>query len=436
MRHLTIIMMAVFLFSSFAYADDWTAENKPGFETLAEAESLLVHEQAGPVMVPEPTDKAMSYYHSGNILWVITFLWALIVPALLLFTGFSAKIRTFASRIGRKWFFTFAIYMAIVTVIIFLLDLPLDFYRGFIRQHAYGLSNQTFGKWFSDALKGLMVAVPMTIFIMVGPYLLLKYAPRRWWLWSGIGAVPIIIFLLIITPIYISPLFNDFGPMKDKELEAKILATAERAGIEGSRVFEVNKSVDTKAVNAYVTGFGGSKRIVLWDTLIEKLDDDEILFVMAHEMGHFVLKHVIWSVIFMSAVLMVALYLAHRFSGFIIRKYKHRFGFEKFSDIASYPLFIALVSIFMFLTTPVFNSYSRWHERQADQFGLEVTRNNRAAATAFIKLQTENLANPRPGWLYKLWRSDHPPIAERVDFVNEYRPWEYNGELRFGKYFK
>ena len=151
--------------------------------------------------------------------------------------------------------------------------LPLDYYEGFVRQHAYGLSNQTRGKWWSERSRARSSAcVVVGVLFLWVPYLLLRKSPRRWWLYTAAAAIPFIVVLLV-TPIWIAPLFNKFGPMKDKALETQILALADRAGIEGSRVFEVNKSVDTKTLNAYVAGFRQTKRIVLWDTIIAALDD-------------------------------------------------------------------------------------------------------------------------------------------------------------------
>ena len=192
-----------------------------------------------------------------------------------------------------------------------------------MRQHAYGLSNQTLGKWFGDQLKGLLIGIVVGFLFLWIPYLLLKKSPRRWWLYTGLLAIPFLILVILVQPVWIDPLFNKFGPMNNKELEAKILALAERAGIEGSRVYEVAKSEDTKALNAYVTGFGATKRIVLWDTTIAKLDEDELLFVMGHEMGHYVLGHVWKSILFFSLLIIVTLYAIHRTAGWLIDKF-HR----------------------------------------------------------------------------------------------------------------
>jgi len=404
--------------------------------TVTTAPDSLTMTQEEAALVPAPTDKAMRYYHSGNVLWLVNLFWGLLIPALFLFTGFSAKIRDWAQRLGRKWFFVIGLYFIFFTILNFVIDFPLSYYQGFVRQHSYELSNQTFGKWFGDAIKSLLVGLVGGVLFLWVPYLLLKKSPRRWWLYTALLMIPFLFFVMLISPVWIDPLFNKFGPMNDKALETKILALADKAGIEGSRVYEVNKSVDTKAVNAYVTGFMNTKRIVLWDTIIAKLDEQELLFVMGHEMGHYVLGHVIKGILFFSILILLTLYAAYRVAGAVIEKFKHRFGFDQLSDIASLPLILLLVSIFTLVITPIAMTFTRYQEHESDRFGLEITQSNRAAAMAFVKLQQENLGNPRPGLLYKLWRASHPTLGERIDFCNAYRPWEKGEALRYGQLFK
>ncbi len=329
-----------------------------------------------------------------------------------------------------------AIYFVFFAMINFFIDFPLSYYQGFVRQHDYDLSNQTFAKWFGDSLKDLAVGLAVGVLFLWVPYLLLKKSPKRWWLYTSLLAVPFIFFMAMISPVWIDPLFNDFGSMKNKALEKEILGLAERAGIQGGRVYEVNKSVDTKTVNAYVSGFMDTKRIVLWDTTLAKLNEKEVLLVMGHEMGHYVLGHVVKFVFFFSLLILIMLYAAYRTSGFLINRFKDRFGFDQLSDIASLPLILLLISIFSVVITPIAFSFTRYQEHQADVFGLEITQDNHAAATAFVKLQQENLGNPRPGLLYKLWRASHPTLGERIDFCNEYRPWETGQPLKHDHLFK
>lgn len=390
----------------------------------------------GVVAVPQPSEKAVRYFRGNTMLWVVGIFWSLLLPCVALFTGLSAKIRTVAQRIGRRWYFTIVIYGVIISVLAWVVGLPLAYYTDFVREHAYGLSNQTFAKWFGDSVKGLilgLITVPLVLWI---PYLLLKKSPQRWWLWSALVAIPLLVITIFIQPILIDPMFNKFGPMQDKRLEAQILAEAQRAGIEGGRVYQVDKSADTKALNAYVTGFGNSKRIVLWDTTIRKLNDRELLFVLGHEMGHYVLRHMLMLLAMATVLILVSLYAVHRLAGWFIARWKERFGFDRLDDVASYPLLGLIFSLVFLVITPIPLAFTRHTEHEADRFGLELTRDNHNAASAFVKLQTENLAVPFHGTLYKLWNDSHPPIGERIEFANTYRPWAQGQPLKYGDKFR
>jgi Zn-dependent protease with chaperone function len=429
-RMLGLLFCAVFL---WMLAPAPLSANRQDVEP---AGTVAEHEEAGPVAVPPATEKAMRYYRSGNVLWAADVLLGLLIPSAFVFSGFSARLRDLARRIGRNWFFTLVAYFVLFSLIMFVIGLPWAYYTEFVRQHAYGLSNQTLQKWFGDSLKGLLVGLVIGALFLWVPFLLLRKSPQRWWLYTAILMLPFLVLLLVVSPIWIDPLFNEFGPMQDRALEQRILALAERAGIEGGRVFEVKKSVDTKAVNAYVAGLFGSKRIVLWDTIIAKLTPRELLTVMGHEMGHYVLGHVPRTIAFLSLLILATLYLAHRTAGFFFARFAGRMGFAALSDIAALPLLILLSNLFSFLMAPATLAYSRHKEHEADRFALEVTRDNHAFGQAFVKLQAENLGNPRPGWLYVLWRAGHPPIGARIDFCNEYRPWEHGGALRYEKLFR
>jgi Zn-dependent protease with chaperone function len=269
-----------------------------------------------------------------------------------------------------------------------------------------------------------MVSVILGALLLWIPYLLVKKSPRRWWLWTSVLAIPQIAVFMLLAPIVIDPLFNKFGPMKDKALERQIIDLAARAGIEGARVFEVDKSEDTNTVNAYVTGFAGSKRIVLWDTTIKKLAPDELLFVMSHEMGHYVLGHVVKTILFAACLILLTLYAAHRLQSALIARFRDRFGFTELADIASLPLVLVLVGVLSFAVTPIAAGYSRRQEHEADRFGW------RSRETTTPQLRRSSCSSrktsefPRRSLLYKLWRASHPLLGERIDFCNTYRPWE------------
>jgi len=392
--------------------------------------------EATPVTVPPATPEALRYYASGNWLWALDQVVGIVLLAVILFCGASARLRTWAQLIGRKWFFTIAVYFALFMILTFIVTLPLTYYVEFVRQHDYGLSNQTLQKWWTDSLIGLAVScVAGAVFLWV-PYLLLRKSPRRWWLYTAAAAIPFIVVANLVAPIWIAPLFNTFEPMHDKALEARILSLADRAGIEDSRVFEVNKSVDTKTLNAYVAGVWQTKRIVLWDTIIARLDERELLFVMGHEMGHYVLAHV-WQMVALSSLfILVVLYAAYKTMGAIVARWGHRFGFSDIADVASLPLLLLVTSVFSLAIAPAQLALTRHLEHEADRFGLEITQANHSAGTAFVKLQQEALANPWPGPLFKLWRASHPPLGERIVFSNEYHPWREGGPMRYADRFR
>ena len=403
---------------------------------IIQADTAAQARTADTVAVPEPSALAVRYQRSGNVLWAVSTALGLLIPAILLFTGLSARVRQLAQRIGRRWLLMVALYALLFTLITALLTLPLAYYEEFLRQHAYGLSNQSFGRWLGEWLKGVAVSAVGLSLVLWIPYLLLRRSPKRWWLYAGLATIPIATMVLVITPIWVDPLFNHFGPMKDKALEARILSLAQRAGIEGSRVYEVDKSMDTRTVNAYVTGLGGTKRIVLWDTILARLEPDQILFVTAHEMGHFVLGHTLIFIIGAAALITASLYVVHRVAGRLIARFSRRFGFDQLSDLASFPLLMLLGSIVSLALIPLLLALSRYQEHEADRFALEITRDNRAAATTFVRLQEENLAIPRPGPLYTLWRGSHPALGDRVDFANHYRPWETKERMRYDRLFR
>jgi STE24 endopeptidase len=376
------------------------------------------------VAVPEPSPVVMQYYRSGNLLWIVARAIDLAIPALVLLSGLSLRMRNLARKLGREWFFVILVYFVLYSLLDYVVHLPLAYYAGFVRQHAYGLSNQTFLKWFRDSLLAGGLALVCGGLLLWVPYGLIARSPRRWWLYTAILSLPVMFFVALVAPIWVDPLFNRFGPMADKRLEAEILALANQAGIEDGRVLEVDKSVDTNAVNAYVTGLGSSKRIVLYDTLLAKHSEQEVCVVMAHEMGHYVLNHVLQGLLAGFLGVLAALYLVYRGANFILGRYHQRLGFDRLADVASLPLLILLVQLVTFAMMPVGLAFSRHLEHEADRFALELTHDNRAAATAFVRLQSENLTNPRPGFLFTLLRASHPSLAERIEFANDYRPWD------------
>ncbi len=264
------------------------------------------------IQVPEPSPLAQQFHHSGHWVWAAVNAWSILWPLTFVALGLSSRLRTAAKRVAPGWLPSVLLFSFAYLVLDALVSLPLSWYVGFQRPHAYGLSDRPLSDWLLDRSKSLGVFLVVASPVIVVAYALIARFPRRWWLILGVLSFPFLLFMALIKPLWIDPVFNQFGPMHDQALEARLLAMADRAGIEGSRVYEVDKSRETRTVNAYVTGFLGSKRIVLWDTLLNRLDDDEVAAVMAHEMGHYVLGHVVKGLAVTSVLILLGLFLVDR----------------------------------------------------------------------------------------------------------------------------
>jgi STE24 endopeptidase len=386
------------------------------------------------VSLPQPSPESVRHYHSGNVLWIVATLWGFALPALIFFTGLSGHLRDMARRLQRHWYFAFIIYFVFFAIIYFLANLPLDYYSDFLRPHDYGLSSQTFGKWLSDALVSLGISlIGGAVFLWI-PFLLLKRAAKRWWLYTWFASIPIMVFIRFVQPVWVDPLFNHFGPMQDKVLETRILSLARRAGIDGANVYEVNKSVDTKTLNAYVTGIGKTARIVLWDTILKELTADEVAVTMGHEMGHYTLGHRWKLLVFESLTLLAGLWFIHLSAGWILGRFVTRAGVAELADFASLPLLILIFSLVLFVLWPPLLAVSRHFEHEADRFGLEITHDNHSCAMIFVKFMRHDLAYPTPSPFFEFFRASHPSVSERIDFCNTYHPWIDGGHGRYSNY--
>jgi len=370
----------------------------------------------------ERYEKLVSYSRFNNIWRFVSFFVGIAILSILLFSGLSARFRDWASRVKVK-FFAVWVFLILIMVADYLLGFPVHVYRRFFVEQQYGFLNQTFMQWWGEDLLGLLVGLILGIIPMWFFYWLVNRI-RKWWLVFSIGAVPLAIFLIVIAPVLISPLFNDFVPLEDKALEAKILALADKAGIEGSDVFQVNASKQSSKLNAYVTGLFGTKRIVLYDTLIKNFTHDEIRFIMAHEMGHYVKHHIWWGLLVAILFIAGSLWLVSRTIQPVITRFRHRFRFDRLGDMASLPLVLIFLSVIMFVFQPITNGLSRVMERQADTYGMEMSGvSGETAATAFDKLSVFNLSDPDPHPIIEFWFYDHPSLKKRIAFVRGYQRW-------------
>jgi len=363
-------------------------------------------------------EQILSYSRLVNIWRLVSLLGGVGALGLLLYTRLGARFRDWTASIKPRFLALWS-FLALVLVAEYLLYLPFGFYRGFIAEHAYGISNQSFGQWLWEDLLRLAVSVAISIVPVFGFYWLVERA-KRWWLWLTLAAVPVMIVSVLIAPILIDPVFNDFTPLAAPPLETEIRALAERGGIGDADIFQIDGSRQSSRVNAYVTGLLGSDRIVFYDTMLDNFTTDEIVFVMAHEMGHYTMHHLWQGIAVGLVVTLLGLWLMSLVLPRVIDRYGPRWGFDSLSDRASLPLVMVFVMVYMFVIQPLPNAASRYMERQADEYALAISDvSPEVALSAYEKLSRMNLSDPDPHPLIHFWFHTHPTIKERIERVGD-----------------
>lgn len=400
-------------------ADSQQAADTAGVQSQVAAQAQSAAEAGWGEMTPERRAQAIEYSDTKNIFYFVTTIYSFLVLILLLATGVSGAIGAWAKRVGRKRFFSLAIYLLAISLILLILDLPFSYYLGYVLEHNYGLSNQTLGAWLGDLMKGQGISYIVLLLLLWLLYLAIRKSPRRWWIWVGAFTAPVVAFFIVVSPILIDPMFNKFTPLRDTSLKEKILTLASEAGIHGSKVFEVDASKQSKKYNAYVTGLFGSKRIVLYDTILHDMTDDEILFIMAHEMGHYTMHHVWYGVAFATLFIFLAAFVTAKLSTRLIRRYQTRWRFSSLAEFASLPLIMLFISVLGFLGQPLSSGISRHFEHAADAYAIKLEPDKAAARAAFEKLAANNLSNPDPSAFIEFWLFTHPTIKDRVEYVME-----------------
>ncbi|HYL99321.1 MAG TPA: M48 family metalloprotease [Blastocatellia bacterium] len=345
------------------------------------------------------------------------------IISLIVFTGFGARLWVKLAKRFQDTRITRPIYLAGALILLGLIGLPFDIWRYFVSR-SFGLSNQNWAQWLRDyailEITGFVVAFPA----LLGIYWLIKRKPRTWWLWTWVATVPVIAVLLISGPYY-AYIFNRFTPLKNKQLSAYVLSLASKAGVNVDAVYETDLSRQTRAANAYVAGLGSTKRIVLGDTLIRNFSEQEILFATAHEIGHYVLDHVLIGFAFTIAGAAVVLFLVQRIGEYAMARFGKGIGVRSAYDPAA--LFLgALIALILFLAgLPVLNSFSRYLEHRADEYAAQMTIPGivrpEQAADAFEMLGRLALSDPRPNPIIEFLFWDHPSIDRREQFVLNFR---------------
>ncbi|UAC49006.1 M48 family metallopeptidase [Bacillus aquiflavi] len=342
-----------------------------------------------------------------------------LVYLMILLFGLSKAFKRWAEQSSRFRFIQTAIYLIWLSFFAFVATFPLS-YISYSFSKSYNISTQTFASWMKDELIDFWINYGMMLIIVSVLYWLIQKSKKRWWLYAWLLSIPFTLFIMFVNPVLIDPLYNDFYPLKNKELETKILKMADKANIPADHVFEVNMSKKTNALNAYVTGIGSNSRIVLWDTTLNRLSEDEILFIMAHEMAHYVEKHIYIGIGGYLLLSLVGLYLSARLMNWAINHYGEALKLSTVQDIRSLPLFLMILSMLLFISDPFSNIVSRYQEARADTYAIEMTDNPNAAISTFQELSRAGLNQVKPPLLVKIFRYSHPTMLERMTMIEEY----------------
>jgi STE24 endopeptidase len=353
-----------------------------------------------------------AYFEGGYWLILWDFLYGAIVCFLLLHFRWSAAMRNLAERIIRFKPLQTLIYWSEFLVATTILGFPLTVYEGYIRERQYGLATQTFGPWLGDQGKSLLVGIVLGGILVMLLFGVVRRLPRTWWIWGSIVTTVFVAFTAMIAPVYIVPIFNKTTPLDDPRITGPILSMAHANGIAADRVYQIDASRQTTRMSANVSGLGHTLRITLNDNLLRRGSPEEIQSVMGHEMGHYVLHHVQKGLI-LSFVIIVAAFAFLRWSlDWSLARWGERWQIRGITDTAVLPLVFLLVSIFIFVLTPISNTASRTDEGEADMYGLNASRQPDGFAQAAIHLGEYRKMNPGPleEWVF----FDHPSGRNRI----------------------
>ncbi len=359
----------------------------------------------------------------GGTAWLLLSLWLLIRA--------GSPIARFGARISSRPWLQGLIAAPLWLLIFALLDLP----AALLGHHvglAFGLSVESWPAWLADWSKSTLIFILVGTLVLSVLYALLRHAPHRWWLWLWIVTIPVEVFAVFIAPLVIDPLFNHFQPLAqtDPALVDQLERVAARGGlhIPPSRIFLMDASRKVTGPNAYVTGLGASKRIVVWDTTIREETPGEILFTYGHEQGHYVLHHVAKGIAFSVPVILFFYWLAARLLAWLVRKRGPRWRIAAPAGWSSVGLVLFLYVLLGFFSEPIANAMSRHIEHQADVYGQEVIHGlvpdaQAAAAQSFCADARLWLDNPRPNPFVEFWTYTHPSTEQRAEFASHYDPW-------------
>ena len=361
--------------------------------------------------------KTHAYTIEHNTLSLVESVFSNIITVIFLYGGLLGIYSSWVSSLSMPFIVQGVVFFLLLSYAGTLLSIPFSLYNTFRIENKYGFNTMTMKLWIADLIKSTLISTVLMGFVLLCGLWIVQKSPDLWWLYAWSFFFVFSIFMMYISPYVIEPLFNTFTPLEGEGLEQRIKAMMERTGIRVSRVFKIDASKRSRHTNAYFTGIGKTKRIVLYDTLLNKMDEDEVLAVLAHEAGHWKKRHVLKMIVVFEALSLIGAYLAFR----VLRTgiLAGIFDIQGNSFFAELVILSFIFSIVAFPFTPLFTAFSRRHEREADRFAVDLAPKADALATSLIKLSKDNLSNLHPHPLYAVIYYSHPPVVERVRSIRE-----------------
>ena len=382
------------------------AEAGPGFNAETATRAWLA------TQTPAAKARSDAYFVGGYWLQLWDFLCGAAIAILLLATGLSRRMRDLAERITRRKPLVTWLYWTQFLVALFVLGLPLDVYENFVRERHYGLMNQTFAAWFLDDSKDLALGIVLGGLLMMALFGVVRRLPGTWHIWGAVVVIAAQMIFLLIYPVFVARLFNTYTPLTDARIREPILRLARQNGIQAKDVYQVDASRQSNRVSANVSGLFGTERITLNDNLLKRCSPQGVLGVMGHEMGHYVLHHAYKMMAFTTILTVIFFVLLRWALQWSLARWGAAWGIGGVGDPAVLPLAVLILSILIFLGTPVLNTLIRTQEYEADIFGLNTARQPDGEAEVDMLLGEYRKLDPTP--LEEFLFYDHPSGRTRI----------------------